>query len=185
MQQQKPCMPIWRSSYRRTALGAALMPRSAFAPPDVQAVAPLWRLLPPGRTDHAVTTQPTARPSGCRLAALPFVLSCEARHARLAAAARSIALPSVRDGTKLAPEVHATDGRQDKSRTVRPGRIAKKSGTINAAPRCAILCRDVRFRKSPARTTILAHRITKALRDRALAHNRGHFAHSPAAIRRG
>jgi hypothetical protein len=80
---------------------------------------------------------------------------------------------------------HSTDGVQDKSRTARPGRIAKKSRTINAAPRCAIFCRDVHFQKSPARTKILAHRIGKALHDRALAHNRAHFAYSLAAAKRG
>jgi hypothetical protein len=48
------------------------------------------------------------------------------------------------------PKLQATELRQDKSRNVRPGRRAKERANISALPRCAVLSRDVRIRRSAA-----------------------------------
>jgi hypothetical protein len=164
--------------------GAAPVRRLAWAWAVSRPAVPLPSRRRRACSDHAVALQPRRRPNGYEDAALGS-LRRHGHGAQSGVGARSVALPIVRTDTTLAPEVHATLGGQDKSRTVRPGRMAKKSGTINAAPRCAILCRDVRLPKSFARTTILAHRIRKPLHDRAHAHNRAYFAYSPAAFRRG
>jgi hypothetical protein len=65
--------------------------------------------------------------------------------------------PIMRTGTIATPLLHTTDGGQDKSRTVRPGRTAKERWPISAQPQCALSHCDVRFLEIPATSKVPAH----------------------------
>jgi hypothetical protein len=51
-----------------------------------------------------------------------------------------------------------TNGRQDKSRSLRPGRPAADGRKINDLSRCALLRDSLRFVKAQAKSATIAHR---------------------------
>ena len=57
---------------------------------------------------------------------------------------------------------HPTDGWQDKSRSLWPGRAAADGRKISDLARCSLLCDSLDFRKTQATSAAIAHRVLAA-----------------------
>jgi hypothetical protein len=86
--------------------------------------------------------------------------------------------PTIRRNPPEAPNLQATELRQDKSRKVRPGRRPEERPNISALPRCAVLNPEVRIRESRANAGLLAHRADCQSHDRNVSRSRALLGHS-------
>jgi hypothetical protein len=86
--------------------------------------------------------------------------------------------PTIRQNPPEAPNLQATELRQDKRRKVRPGRRPEERPNISALPRCAVLSPKVRIRESRANAGLLAHRADCQSHDRNVSRSRALLGHS-------